>query len=59
VTHWVRITGYCDVPDDDWDDDWDDATDAPTADGRAEIDLVPVGDLEDVVLGPDDRTAAT
>jgi hypothetical protein len=55
VTHWVRITGYCDVPD----DDWDDATDAPTADGRAEIDLVPVGDLEDVVLGPDDRTAAT
>jgi hypothetical protein len=55
VTHWVRITGYCDVPD----DDWDDATDAPTADGRAEIDLVPVGDLDDVVLGPDDRAAAT
>lgn len=49
---YVKVTGYIEVPDEHYDER---VRSRLTNDGHDEAEQVPVGELEDLTIGPDDR----
>lgn len=55
MTHWVRVTGYCDVAD----EDWDDTCDEPTNAALDEVGNIVVRDLDQISIIPVPEPAMT